>query len=112
MFYKILFKNPIEYDALNDIDDLDGNLLQTQINEYTGLDSVLFSNSQIDILLDDNSEIAGLQVCNECIKTFDIESHLLHLTTKLLNDENSAELFDGSGFSEFMNKGNIEEYLD
>ena len=111
MFYKVIFENPVQYDLLNEIEDNEGNLLHTQVNHFTGLDSVIYSNSQIDLLLSETSEIVGIQICNECIKTFDIENHLLLLTYKLLDEENSAELFDGNGFSDFLDKDALIEYL-
>ncbi len=111
MYYKIIFENPISYDSLNEIEDEDGNIPNTQFNHFTGAESVIYSNSQIDLILNGAAEIAGLQICNECIKTFNIENHLLHLTYKLLDDENSAELIDGNGFKDFLNKEALEEYL-
>lgn len=111
MFYKILFEETIEYDKLFEIDDAEGNLLETQINQYTGLDSVIYSNSQIDLLLNSNGEIEGLQICNECTKIFNIENHLLQLAYKLIYGKNiSAEVFDGNGFSEIMDNETLYEY--
>lgn len=111
MFYKILFEDPVEYDKLFEIDDAEGNLLETQINQYTGLDSVIYSNSQIDLLLNDEGKIEGLQICNECTKTFNIESHLLQLAYKLTKDTDiTTEVFDGNGFSEIMDVETLYEY--
>jgi len=113
MFYKITFEEPIEYDILSEIDDSEGNPVETQINQYTGLDSVLYSNSQIDLLLNPSGEIEGLQICNECTKTFNIESHLLQLAYKLTQDnEISSEVFDGSGYSDFMDAQSLKEYSE
>ena len=111
MFYKILFEDTIDYDKLLEIDDTDGNPVETQINQYTGLDSLIYSNSQIDLLLNSSGEIEGLQICNECTKTFNIESHLLRLAYKLTADTNiNSEVFDGNGFSEFMDSETLYEY--
>lgn len=111
MFYKILFEDKIEYDKLFEIEDTDGNPCETQINQYTGLDSVIYSNSQIDLLLNEEGEIEGLQICNECTKTFNIETHLLQLAYKLTFDANiTSEVFDGNGFSEFMDSEVLNEY--
>jgi hypothetical protein len=113
MFYKLLFKIPIEYDKLLEIDDSEGNPLETQINQYTGLDSAIYSNSQIDLLMNDKGEIEGLQICNECTKTFNIESHLLQLAYKLIDDNiQEVEVFDGSGFSEIMDNESLKEYSE
>lgn len=113
MFYKIHFEKPIEYDRLSEIDDSKGNPVEMQINHYTGFDSVLYSNSQIDLLLNSSAEIEGLQICNECTKTFNIESHLLKLSYKLIGDKNiTAEVFDGNGYSEFMDTITLKEYSE
>ena len=113
MFYKIHFEKPIEYDRLLEIDDSSSNSIETQINRYTGLDSVIYLNSQIDLLLNSSGQIEGLQICNECTKTFNIESHLLQLAYKLTqDDEISSEVFDGSGFSEFMDTASLKEYSE
>ena len=113
MFYKITFEEPIEYDRLSEIDDSGGNPIGMQINQYTGLDSALYSNSQIDLLLTTSGEIEGLQVCNECTKTFNIESHLLELAYKLIEKTNlTAEVFDGNGFSEIMDGPTLKEYSE
>lgn len=113
MFYKILFEYNIEYDKLFEIDDVDGNPLKTQINQYTGLDSVIYSNSQIDLLLNNNGELEGLQICNECTKTFNIESHLLQLAYRLTADTNiKSEVFDGNGFSEIMDSESLKEHCE
>ena len=112
MFYKIIFEDTIEYDKLLEIEDSDSNLVEMQFNQYTGLDSVIFSNSQIDLLLNTTGEIKGLQICNECTKTFNIESHLLQLAYKLTDDTNiTSEVFDGNGFTEIMDSETLEEYL-
>ena len=112
MFYKIIFSQPIEYDKINDVTEPEGLPVETQINQYTGLDSVIYSNSQIDLLLNSNGEIEGLQICNECTKTFNIENHLLAIASQLISgSENTAEVFDGSGFTEFMDYNTLNEYL-
>lgn len=111
MFYKVIFGNSIEYDKLLDVEDDIGNLVDTQINQYTGLDSVIYSNSQIDLLLNSRGEIEGLKICNECTKSFNIESHLLQLAHKLiLNQNTTAEVIDGNGFSELMDAESLKEY--
>lgn len=113
MFYKVIFEKPVEYDRLSIIENNDGNIVDYQINRYTGLDSVIYLNSQIDLLLNDKGEIEGLQICNECTKTFNIESHLLQLAYKLVMNQNTTvEVFDGRGFSETMNNESLEEYLE
>ncbi|HET56474.1 MAG TPA: hypothetical protein ENN33_14845 [Ignavibacteria bacterium] len=113
MFYKVIFEKPVEYDRLSIIEDNDGNIVDYQINRYTGLDSLIYSNSQIDLLLNDKGEIKGLQICNECTKTFNIESHLLQLAYKLVMNQNiSVEVFEGNGFSEIMDGASLEEYLE
>lgn len=112
MFYKVIFEIPVEYDRLLSIEDNEGNIADYQINQYTGLDSIIYSNSQIDILFNLNGEVKGLQICNECTKTFNIEFHLLQLAYKLMmNQETTVEVFDGSGYSEIMDIGSMEEYL-
>lgn len=112
MFYKVIFEKPLEYDRLSIIEDNDGNIVDYQLNRYTGLDSLIYSNSQIDLLLNTEGEIKGLHICNECTKSFNIESHLLQLAYKLtLNKEISIEAFDGNGFSEIMDGASLEEYL-
>lgn len=111
MFYKILFEDIIDYDKLLEVDDAEGNPLETQINQYTGLDSVIFSNSLIDLLMNSTGEIEGLQICSECTKTFNIESHLLQLAYKLTADTNiTSEVFDGNGFTEIMDSETLHEY--
>lgn len=113
MFYKIIFEDTIEYDKLSEIDDAEGDPLETQINQHTGLDSVIYSNSQIDLLLNDEGEIKGLQICNECTKTFNIEIHLLQLAYRLTVDTKiTSEVFDGNGFSEIMNSETLKEYSE
>ncbi|MCZ7602738.1 MAG: hypothetical protein QY331_00035 [Melioribacteraceae bacterium] len=113
MFYKILFEDTIEYDRLLEIDDSDSNPVETKTNQYTGLDSVIYSNSQIDLLLNDNGEIKGLQICNECTKTFNIESHLLQLAYRLTLGQNiTTEVFDGNGFSEIMDNESLKAYSE
>lgn len=113
MFYKIIFENTIEYDKLLEIDDSDSNLVEMQLNQYTGLDSVIYSNSQIDLLMNASGEIEGLQICNECTKTFNIESHLLQLAYKMTADtEITSEVFDGNGFSEIMDSETLKEYSE
>lgn len=112
MFYKVIFEIPVEYDRLSSIEDAEERLVEMQINQYTGLDSVIYSNSQIDLVLNSNGEIKGLQICSECTKTFNIESHLLQLAYKLMmNQQTTVEVFDGSGYSEIMDIGSMEEYL-
>lgn len=111
MFYKIHFEKPIEYDRLSEIDDSEGNPVEMQINRYTGFDSVLYSNSQIDLLLNISGEIESLQICNECTKTFNIESHLLQLAYKLTVDTKiTSEVFDGNGFTEIMDSETLYEH--
>jgi len=113
MFYKVIFEKPVEYDRLSIIEDNDGNIVDYQINRYTGFDSVIYSNSQIDLLITSTGEIKGLQICNECTKSFNIESHLLQLAYKLVMNQNiSVEVFEGRGFSETMNNESLEEYLE
>ncbi len=112
MFYKVIFEIPVEYDRLSSIEDAEERLVEMQINQYTGLDSVIYSNSQIDLVLNSNGEIKGLQICNECTKTFNIEFHLLQFAYKLMmNQETTAEVFDGNGYSEIMDIRSMEEYL-
>lgn len=112
MFYKVIFEIPVEYDRLSSIEDNEGNIADYQINQYTGLDSIIYSNSQIDLLFNSNGEVKGLQICSECTKTFNIESHLLQLAYKLMmNQQTTVKVFDGRGYSEIMDIGSMEEYL-
>ncbi len=111
MFYKIIFSEPVEYDKIDEVTEPDGLPIETQINQYTGLDSIIYSNSQIDLLLNDDGMIEGMQICNECTKTFNIESHLLVIASQMISEsEATAEVFDGSGFSEYMDAETLAEY--
>jgi len=113
MFYKVIFEIPVEYDKLTSIEDNEGNIVDYHINQYTGLDSIIYSNSQIDLLFNSTGEIKGLQICSECTKTFNIESHLLQLAYKfVMNQNTTVEVFDGRGFSEVMNSESLKEYLE
>lgn len=112
MFYKIIFSEPIEYDKIEDVTEPDSLPVETQINQYTGMDSIIYSNSQIDLLLNDDGMIEGVQICSECTKTFNIENHLLAVASQLISEsEITAEVFDGSGFSDIVDEESINEYL-
>ena len=110
MIYKIYFNPPVEFDdILHSVDIADINT-----NEYSGLTTVKYLESEIILVLGESSNIQGLEIANECTRTWDIENKLLMLSLDLIGEKViDVELFDSNGFSETLTGADIREnYLD
>lgn len=110
MIYKICFNPPVEFDYILQSTDI----ADIYTNERSGLTTVSYLGSEIIIVLGESGDIQGLEIANECTRTWDIENKLIMLGLELIGENDiDVELFYSTGFSETLTGANMREnYLD
>ena len=103
MYFKALFDPSLEEDSVEQY-DLD-------IDPKTGAEIIRFDNHIFELARNEFGEISLLTYCNECIKTFDIETVFITLLYNIIANKQKVILVDSTGMEDQFDKDELLELI-